>query len=216
MHKLHRGEAPSCLDRHNHTSGNDWKKVSREDKTEIWKALNAMQFDRCAYCESKIIDPKKHIEHFFPRGGFPKLTFTWSNIFGSCDNQDHCGKYKDNGPHGKYYVPTDLIKPDEEESGELLLFVVDGTVAPRHNLSLDEQRRGEETIRVFNLNAASLKNQRRQAVQGYLKLAEGQSELSEADWKEYISDELRAVTLHAFVTAIQHTLTEPDAQSSFI
>jgi uncharacterized protein (TIGR02646 family) len=82
MHKLHRGEAPSCLDRHKRTSGNDWNKVSREDKTEIWKALNAMQFDRCAYCESKIIDSKQHIEHFSPRGGFPKLTFTWSNILG--------------------------------------------------------------------------------------------------------------------------------------
>jgi uncharacterized protein (TIGR02646 family) len=67
MHKLHRGEAPSCLNRHHRTSANDWQKVSREDKIEIWEALQVMQIDRCTYCESKITAPKRHIEHFCPR-----------------------------------------------------------------------------------------------------------------------------------------------------
>ena len=58
MHKLHRGAAPVCLERHQRASGNDWEKVSSEDKTKIWEALQAMQLDRCAYCESKITAPK--------------------------------------------------------------------------------------------------------------------------------------------------------------
>jgi hypothetical protein len=142
MHQLHRRESPSCLNRHQHTSGNDWQIVSSEDKTEIWEALQVMQLDRCAYCESKS----------------------------------------------------------------------DGIVAIRHNLAPADQHRAEETIRVFNLNAASLKNRRRQAVQGYLSLAEEQSELSNTEWREYIKDELEVAAGSAFVTAIRHMLTEPDAQ----
>jgi uncharacterized protein (TIGR02646 family) len=211
MHKLHRGEAPSCLKQHHRTSGNDWQKVSSEDKKEIWEALQAMQLDRCAYCESKITAPKQHIEHFRPRNHFSQETFAWSNIFGSCNDQEHCGNHKDNKQYVQSYKPADLIKPDEEDPEKLLLFVADGTVTIRHNLAPENQHRVAETIRVFNLNAPSLKNQRWQAVQGYLSLAEEQSELSHTEWQEYINDELQEATRHAFVTAIRHILMEPDA-----
>jgi uncharacterized protein (TIGR02646 family) len=202
MHKLPRGQAPSCLKQHHRNSGNDWQKVSSEDKTEIWEALQAMQLDRCAYCESKITAPKRHIEHFCLRSLYPNKTFDWLNLFGSCNNQQHCGKHKDN----QSFQPTDLIKPDVEDPEKLFLFLSDGTVVIRYNLAPGDQHRAEETIRVFNLNAASLINQRRQAVQGYLSLAEEQSLLSDTEWQQYISDELQAATGHAFVTAIRHIL----------
>jgi uncharacterized protein (TIGR02646 family) len=123
MHKLHRGTAPSCLNQHYRNSGNDWSKVSAADKTQIWKELQAMQDDLCAYCESKITPPKQHIEHFRLRSRFREKTFEWSNLFGSCNDKEHCGKHKDNQQH----EPTDLIKPDEEDPEKLLVFVVDGT-----------------------------------------------------------------------------------------
>ena len=208
MHKLHRGETPSCLKRHHCASGNDWQNVSPEDKAEIWKALQAMQLDRCAYCESKITALKQHIEHFCQRSLFPKKTFDWSNLFGSCNDQEHCGKHKDNKQHVQLYKPADMIKPDEEDPEKLLLFIVDGTVAIRRNLSPGDQHRAEETIRVFNLNAASLKNQRWQAVQGYLSLAEMNSDLSDMEWREYISEELQEAAGQAFVTAIRHMLLD--------
>jgi uncharacterized protein (TIGR02646 family) len=202
MHKLHRGTAPSCLNRHYRNSGNDWSKVSVEDKTEIWEALQAMQLDLCAYCESKITAPKQHIEHFCLRSRFPKKTFEWSNLFGSCNVKEHCGKHKDNQQH----EPTALIKPDEEDPEKLLLFIVDGTVTFRSGLEPEDQQRAKETIRVFNLNTASLKNQRWQAVQGYLSLIEEKSELSDTDWREYIDDELQKAVGQAFETAIRHIL----------
>lgn len=207
MHKLHRGQAPSCLNRHHRNSGNDWQKVSPEDKTEIWAALQAMQLDRCAYCESKITAPKQHIEHFCLRSSSPQKTFDWSNLFGSCNNQEHCGKHKDN----QSFQPADLIKPDVEDPEKLFLFSSDGIVAIRHNLAPKDQHRAEETIRLFNLNAASLKNRRWQAVQGYLGLAEEQFELSDTEWRQYIDDELQVAAGNAFVTAIRHMLMEPDA-----
>jgi uncharacterized protein (TIGR02646 family) len=202
MHKLDRGEAPSCLNRHHRISGNNWQKVEPEDRTEIWSALQAMQLDRCAYCESKITAPKRHIEHFCLRSRSPKQTFDWLNLFGSCNSQEHCGKHKDN----QSFQTADLIKPDVEDPEKLLLFLSDGTVAIRLNLSLGDRHRAEETIRVFNLNAASLINQRRQAVQGYVSLTEGKSDLSDMEWQEYIAEELQEAVGHAFVTAIRHML----------
>jgi uncharacterized protein (TIGR02646 family) len=213
MHKLHRGEVPSCLKRHHRISGNDWQQVSPEDRTEIWQALQDMQLGRCAYCESKITAPEQHIEHFCPRSRFAQETFAWPNLFGSCNAQEHCGKYKDNKQHVQSYKPADLIKPDEENPEKLLLFVIDGTVAIRCDLPPEDQHRASETIRVFNLNAASLKNQRRQAVQGYLNFAEDQFALSDTEWREYIDDELQRAAREAFITAIRHILTEPDARS---
>jgi uncharacterized protein (TIGR02646 family) len=202
MHQLHRGAAPSCLQQHIRNSGNNWCKVSTTDKTEIWKELQAMQLDRCAYCESKISDPKRHIEHFCLRSLSPKLTFDWSNLFGSCNNKEHCGKHKDNQQHKS----ADLIKPDAEDPEKLLLFAFDGTVNIRSNLTPQEQHRAGETIRVFNLNTASLINQRKQAVQGYQSLVDDKSVLSEADWRQYFDFELQEAASQSFVTAIRHIL----------
>jgi uncharacterized protein (TIGR02646 family) len=208
MHKLHRGEAPSCLKRHHCTPANDWQKVSPEDRTEIWEALQAMQLDRCAYCESKITAPKQHIEHFCPRSRYPQKTFDWPNLFGSCNDKEHCGKHKDNKQYVQSYQTTALIKPDEEDPEKLLLFSSDGIIAIRHDLAPEDQHRAAETIRVFKLNAATLINQRRQAVQGYLSLAEEQSLFSNTEWREYIDDELKEAAGQAFVTAIRHILLE--------
>jgi uncharacterized protein (TIGR02646 family) len=204
MHKLHRGQAPSCLKRHHRTSANDWQKVSPEDKAEIWEALQAMQLDRCAYCESKITALKRHIEHFCLRSRSRTKTFDWLNLFGSCNSQEHCGKHKDN----QSFQSADLIKPDIENPEELLLFLADGTVAIRLKLAPGDRHRAEETIRVFNLNAASLINQRRQAVQWYISLTEGKSDLSDMEWQEYIAEELQEVIGHAFITAIRHMLLD--------
>jgi hypothetical protein len=114
--------------------------------------------------------------------------------------------YFDNKQYVQSYQLADLIKPDEEDPEKLLLFLSDGTVAIRLNLAPGDQHRAKETIRVFNLNAASLINQRRQAVQGYLSIIEEQSVLSNAEWREYIAEELQGAAEQAFVTAIRHIL----------
>jgi predicted ATP-binding protein involved in virulence len=104
-------------------------------------------------------------------------------------------------------LPVSLLSDGTRAMIELLLFLADGTVAIRLNLAPGDRYRAEETIRVFNLNAASLINQRRQAVQGYISLTEGKSDLSDMEWQGYIAEELQEVVGHAFVTAIRHMAT---------
>ena len=96
MHRLQRGAAPICLARYRHGRDN-WSALDGADRTEIWQTLEAMQSQRCAYCEAAIAEGNRHIEHFVQKGRDPRVTFQWDNLFGSCNREDSCGKYKDHG-----------------------------------------------------------------------------------------------------------------------
>ncbi len=104
----------------------------------------------------------RHIDHFVARDYFggalvngQKLKFEWSNLFGSCGHNDCCGHYKDdaNNPYSNYN-PTQLIKPDEEDPWNFLVFADSGFTEPREGLSASDYQRARLTINVFNLNLA--------------------------------------------------------------
>lgn len=207
MHKLRRGAAPACLSNYQHGRDN-WKAVTAEDKREIWEKLYEMQQHRCAYCEGSLRTDKRHIEHFRQKGLDPKVTFLWSNLFGSCNRIDNCGKFKDELPP---YDLADLIKPDEEDPEHFFLFVSDGSVAVREGLNALDKRRAMETIRIFNLNGA-LREMRRSAIAGYtdlgmefMKIVES-GDLTREQCIELYEDELAATAYLPFSTAIKHTL----------
>jgi uncharacterized protein (TIGR02646 family) len=208
MHKLQRSVAPACLFNYQHGRDN-WKAVTAEDKREIWERLNEMQQHRCAYCEGSLRTDKRHIEHFRQKGLDPKVTFLWSNLFGSCNRSDNCGKFKDELPP---YDPADLIKPDEEDPERFFLFVSDGSVAVREGLNTTDKKRAMETIRIFNLNGA-LREMRRSAIAGYIDLGMEFVEIVESgdltreQCIELYKDELVATAYLPFSTAIKHTLT---------
>lgn len=208
MHKLHRGEAPACLSSYRHGRDN-WKAVTTQDKQEIWERLHDMQQQRCAYCEGNMRADKRHIEHFRQKGRDPTVTFLWTNLFGSCNRQDNCGKFKDELPP---YNTADLIKPDEEDPEHFFLFVSDGSVAVREGLNPVDKKRARETIRIFNLNGA-LRERRRSAIAGYIAQAQeiremvDAGEFTMAEGRAFLEEELASVATLPFVTAIRHTLT---------
>lgn len=207
MHKLERGEAPKCLDKFKHGQ-NNWDDVSWQDKEEIWLELEAMQGHYCAYCEASLVGNKKHIEHFRQRDRYPQGTFVWTNLFGSCNCEDRCGKYKDKCGT---YPPEDLIKPDDEDPEVYFIFGSRGTIEPRHGLSATDRRRAEETLRIFNLKHGPLRHQRELEIKSNLQTVEEICELS----KEYpLEDllplweaELARIKSLPFTTAIKHALT---------
>lgn len=208
MHKLQRGAAPACLDRYQHGRDN-WGDLSGKDKAEIWQKLEAMQGKRCAYCEIAIIEGHRHIEHFIQKGRDPRVTFQWSNIFGSCNRNESCGRHKDSC--GTYNA-ADLLKTDVDDSDDFLVFVSDGTIVPRVGLDAAQRRRAKETLRVFNLDAqnGALRQMRRSAVAGYIQTAEElwslRHEFPEDEWQQLLDKELTDTAYLPFVTAIHHTL----------
>ncbi len=209
MHKLARPIAPTCLSQYRHGRDN-WGRVTPDHKSKIWLQLDEMQQHRCAYCEAVIkIDKNNsnsHIEHFRQRRNHPQGIFLWSNLFGSCNRQDSCGKHKDGLPA---YNHQDLIKMDDENPEDFLEFLSDGNVVAKKNLSPDNNKRAEETIRIFNLNG-SLRQIRRSAVKGYLQtmeaLAASAAEYTEDEWLPHLQDELDHIKDLPFTTAIKHML----------
>lgn len=212
MHKLHRAEVPpGCLSRFHHGL-NQWREVLAADREAIWAKLDDMQQGRCAYCESSFPQQNgryaAHIEHFRQRDRFPEGTFDWLNLFGSCDRQDSCGKHKD---RCGAYNPADLIKPDVDDPEIFFIFVVDGSIAIRQDLSEEQQHRAKETLRIFNLDAkyGALRQMRESMVSGYQQTAE--ELLTWAieypdEYPELLQQELDDVANLPFVTAIRHIL----------
>lgn len=211
MHKLDRPMPPNCLRSYQHGRDN-WGKVTPDHKSEIWHKLDEMQQHRCAYCEAAIkterSNSNSHIEHLRQRSQFPQGTFLWSNLFGSCNRQDSCGKYKDDLP---VYSHQDIIKMDTDDPENFLEFLADGNVVPIKGLNQVDKHRAEETIRVFNLNG-SLRQIRETAIKGYLQTAEEfadyavDPEVDEADWLPILEEELNQIKHLPFTTAIKHTL----------
>lgn len=227
MRKLSRGAEPAALARlrreHVGDSRLDWSAATKQDRENIWQALDAMQRGLCAYCEGKLEQKKRHIEHFVPRHGGNSqsgVTFAWTNLFGSCSHEYSCGKYKDQV--AKEWRLQDLIKPDQDQPDEFLRFLSSGEIQPQEGLDAERRRRAQETIRVFNLDhpGSPLRAQRKEAIEGWLisldeilsthaELAEfGVCTQAEADAAtlEELDAILRNIEGLPFTTAIRHVL----------
>jgi uncharacterized protein (TIGR02646 family) len=212
VHKLQRGQSSACLAHYQH-GRNSWSDIPPDEKSAIWTELEAMQGQRCAYCEADISNDHKHIEHFRQCSRYLQGTFDWNNLFGSCNREDTCGKHKDRCGQ---YNPADLIKPDVDDPECFFIFVCDGTIAVRHGLNAQDHHRAVETLRIFNLDAqhGPLRRMRQQAVAGYLKTGEELWELAteypREEWQPLLDSELGATAHLPFATAIKHVLTRQD------
>jgi uncharacterized protein (TIGR02646 family) len=230
MHKLDRTKCqrPECLDSY-HWPEQDWDDLHRErqDKRLLRLSLQSIQGQqivhedaddeqlyilglRCAYCESQIFYGG-HIEHFRRKNPnhFPELCFEWTNLFIACDSKKHCGHYKDR-PSALPYNPDDLIKPDEHNPDDYLYFHSSGEVRVRNRNGMtdQDQSRGSETIRVFNLDCGELKGARFKALKQYkdrnIGIMETLMEFDEPDRRAYIEEEIEATKWQPYWTTIRH------------
>lgn len=209
MHRLQRDPlAPVGLSNYQHGL-HQWGKgipLCAERKA-IWDKLLPMQQGRCAYCEGSLTESSRHIEHFRQRSRHPQGTFDWSNLFGSCNRNQSCGKHKDQCGE---YQNQDLIKPDVEDPEHFFVFLPNGSVRPRMDLTSGEDRRANETIRVFNLDGV-LRQIRQTEVAGYIQTAEEFAQMAqsfpEEDWLPMLREELANIAHLPYATAIKHVLT---------
>jgi len=109
------------------------------------------QINMCAYCESRLKD-YYHIDHFYKRDLFPKLTFDYDNLFLSCNCENSCAKHKDSyglkiDEFNKIFSPKNINLDEFEYSftGEII----------------GKTQKANKTIEVFNLNSRSLVEKRK-------------------------------------------------------
>lgn len=209
---------PACLKNYSHLI-EKWDSLNSVCRKELRQAVMGMQRSPvtgvvlCAYCEGAIHNEIGHIEHFRPKGftSFPELTFEWTNLFFSCESSKHCGHYKDR-PGAEAYSFDYLIKPDEVDPEKYLYFHSSGEVRERAGLYSDQTRIASETIRVFGLNSASLRDSRFKALSAYQKIiSEDLDEISmwsEEDRNSYLQEEIEATRWDPYATTIKHFLSK--------
>ncbi len=83
---------PSILKRTNRKEAFDTNIASRcysDSKNRykvksVQKRLNEIYHCKCAYCEQKLLDAPKHIEHYRPKNIYYWLAYSWDNLLLSC------------------------------------------------------------------------------------------------------------------------------------
>lgn len=125
------------------------------------QALIEEQKYQCFYCEKKIVNElsKVHIDHIKQRNMYHKLECTYSNMALSCEDKNHCGKYKDKQ---EIWDDTKFLRiiPEniefQEEISDFFIYRSNGEITVKKSLSVDEQTRAFNTIEYLNLNHKDL------------------------------------------------------------
>jgi uncharacterized protein (TIGR02646 family) len=131
-----------------------WEEISDIRRDLRKHILENEQDSLCVYCEKKIIaDSKKsHIDHFRTRNLFPNLTLEYSNLLVSCNNPEHCAKYKDKkGLTQKQF--DELLHPTQNIE-DVLEHTYIGEIDSKES-------KGKFTIEALNLNYKSLIEERK-------------------------------------------------------
>jgi uncharacterized protein (TIGR02646 family) len=218
VHFLNRNQVstPTCL--HNPPAGRTYSHLDGTEKEVIRQRLLELQRQRCAYCERRTGDQRDHghIEHFRDQSGHDHLTLDWNNLFWSCNDEKTCGKHKDKCSKGegprRRFEPADLIDPAVDDPETYLLFVADGTVAPRSELDDEARNRATETIRVFHLDeCAYLTRAREDVLRPYIRSVNALIALGPEPFRQFIASELQIASEEPFGTAIKHFLTSQAA-----
>ena len=218
MHKLDRASVPvpECLVAPD--PGYRYQNLTSREKAEVRNALLAIQHQCCAYCERRTGAGANdgHIEHFRKQADHGHLDLDWSNLFWSCQDENTCGKHKDqcdrpagSGPQARF-DEADLLDPAVDDPERFLLFVSDGTVRPVANLTPERERRATETLRVFQLDASPiLRKLRQDAIAPYQGIVGRLLDFDRTLLLKYLGEEIDRVAAapvpHA--TAIRHYLS---------
>jgi len=118
----------------------------------VQKRLNQIYNLKCAYCEKKLLDSSKHIEHYRPKsGGYYWLAYSWDNLL-LCCNECNSAKgnrfqvqkvqvnykneaFEDIHTLGKEYDKLEepmIINPEKEDILSHIAFTKQGFIYSKH------------------------------------------------------------------------------------
>jgi len=148
----------------------------------VQKKLNEIYHLKCAYCEQKLLDAPKHIEHYRPKDVYYWLAYSWDNLLlccGSCNSAK--GKrfattntkvtynnesFLDIHTFGSAYDISEepqIINPEKEDILHLLSFDKDAKISSTN-------ARVEHTIQdACNLNRDELIQKRLEIVNDFIQ-----------------------------------------------
>lgn len=149
------------------------------DRSALFKYLFEEQYGLCAYTELNIQDFREeegsykgaHIEHIKPKSQFPQQTFDYFNLMLSALDSDDLAKFDMQsrfGGHHKLdsYDGEQFLPPLLPNISDYFVYSSeDGEIFPSMSLSDADKSKAQYTIDLLNLNAAYLKNSRKNWLQ---------------------------------------------------
>ena len=166
----------SFIDFVHHEKPKVWEDLHKQTKfpnlySQIKSALVKEQGGVSAYTEEPI-SPKSHIDHFYKRSLFSKLTFDWKNLFVDGLSEHYGAKYKDSVVSKKCDYDS-LISPNENNVERYFTYMENGEIIVASGLSKQEAQRADYTIKTFNLNDSELKSRRAKVIKNVRDFGEG-------------------------------------------
>lgn len=130
------------------------------------KALLEEQQYQCFYCEKKIENDtsKIHIDHIKQRNVYHELECEYSNMALSCNDEKHCGKYKDKQGiwNDNKFLRIISDNPQlREKPSDFFIYMSNGKVIVKTSLEQNEKERALNTIEYLNLNHKDLVSARK-------------------------------------------------------
>lgn len=155
----------------------------------VQKRLHDIYSLKCGYCEKKLLDASKPIEHYRPkRGGYYWLAYSWDNLLLSCTecNTSKLNKFPIKGKKvnynneafedihtlGKSYDEVEkpyLINPEKDDIVDKLRFDKKGMI-------YTDDERVQKTIYICTLNREALAKLRENVFIDFLQNMEGHYE----------------------------------------
>ena len=167
MRTILKGEAPACLDSAE-KKGWSWEEFVTNDHEGYQMCREQANFEQqsvCAYTELPLDVARVtvHFDHYRKKSIYTKLRFKWDNLFAAVKDNRFGADHKDGIVNGSNHnqVYASILSPLTANLQEYFHYSTSGEIEPSLSLSEENQKKAEETIRVFNLNEAELVERRR-------------------------------------------------------
>jgi len=158
-------------------------KKNRYKVGSVQKKLNKIYHLKCAYCEQKLLDSPKHIEHYRPKKSYYWLAYSWDNLLLSCGN---CNSAKGDrfatknraivynneaffnihtlGDSYNRIEEPKIINPEKEDILDLIYFDTDGKIYS------DDERIKHTIEEACNLNRDELVKRRIEIINDFINI----------------------------------------------
>lgn len=113
---------------------------------EIKDALYAMSYSKCYYCETKLTDSVKEIDHFVEVSVNPCKAYDWDNLCLACNN---CNDKYDH----KTIPVTDALDPCRDSNEEIKANI---SFEREQIFAVPDSKKGLNTIKKYHLNTELL------------------------------------------------------------
>lgn len=148
----------------------------------LLEPLRTQTASHCSFCDGFPVATLsvETIEHFYPKSSFPEKAFEWQNLFYCCTR---CQAAK------KENFDPQLLKPDESDYDFSRYFIcayTTGKIDPNPRSSLNNQKRAEVTIILYDLNGASRPESRRMTLRSWRNESED-AQLDDFAYRDFLS-----------------------------